>query len=90
MLGTQSWIWLEPWAHRDGCGSSKGSGAQGDMKDVETLVCGWVAHRRALASLPEAVSLVARHPYSLPASWSSLGMGLGCLSAASTQRVFIE
>lgn len=29
-------------------------------------------------------------PHSLPATWSSLGMGLGCLSAASTQRVFIE
>lgn len=62
MLGTQSWIWLEPWAHGDGCGSSKGSGAQGDTKDMETLVCGWVAHRRALASLPEAVSLVAVIP----------------------------
>lgn len=40
--------------------------------------------------LPEALSLVAHRPHALPVSWSSLGMGLGCLNAASTQRLFVE
>ena len=48
--------------------------------------------QEALARLPEALSLVGgvHHPHTLPASWSSLGTGLGCLNAASTQRLFVE